>query len=217
LKTPILLWGNGLCTAVGNIMAPFLLDIASHGFTILADGAIEKDNKGLNYNSLLSRPRSTSAYMKAALDWAEKQSGTGEWAHLDVKRIAAGGQSCGGMEAAYMSTDPRVKTIGFFNSGRFPGPRLPPAILNAPGAKGSQSSLGGILDMFKAPEASSYRLPVFYFLGGPTDIATNAVSSYRSWLCIANGLVVNGRLHQNSCRYPCLARQLASSWARRNV
>jgi hypothetical protein len=37
--------------------------------------------------------------MAEAIDWAEKQKGTKEWGHLDLTKIAAGGQSCGGLEA----------------------------------------------------------------------------------------------------------------------
>jgi hypothetical protein len=37
--------------------------------------------------------------MAAAIDWAEKMKTTKEWDHLDLTKIAAGGQSCGGLEA----------------------------------------------------------------------------------------------------------------------
>jgi hypothetical protein len=35
---------------------------------------------------------------KKALDWVDKNAGQGKYANLDKTRIAAAGQSCGGLE-----------------------------------------------------------------------------------------------------------------------
>jgi len=58
---------------------------------------------------------------------------------------AAAGQSCGGGETYGVSHDPRVKVLGIFNSGGM-------------GAVGNN-----------AP--NTFTKPIFYFLGGPSDLA----------------------------------------------
>jgi dienelactone hydrolase len=85
------------------------------------------------------------------VDWVHKVAGTGEFANMDKDRIAVAGQSCGGVQAYTASLDPRIKVTGIFNSG----------LINAANKK-----------YFPKLHA-----PVGYFLGGPTDIAYENVSS----------------------------------------
>jgi hypothetical protein len=173
VKTPILLWGNGGCTGVGNLMAPFLTQIASHGITIISNGAVEPNNTKLTYNSLRSYPQSKREDMKIALDWAGKQASTSEYSHFDLSKVGAGGQSCGGFETAVISKDPRVKTLGFFNSGNFEA--------NNNMMKGSQGKMPKGIDpstLLSGPDASTYKVPAFFFLGCPTDIACPNVRDY---------------------------------------
>jgi hypothetical protein len=96
-----------------------LIQVASQGITVISNGAVEKNNTHLTYNNLRAYPQSKREDMKIALDWAENQSTTAEYSHFDLTRVAAGGQSCGGFETSVMSADPRVKTLGLFNSGNF--------------------------------------------------------------------------------------------------
>jgi hypothetical protein len=122
--------------------------------------------------------------MGLAIDWAEKQKGTKEWGHLDLSKIAAGGQSCGGLEAAVMALDKRVTTIGIFNSGS--------RIASMSGG-GKSGGIGGLMGKLmgggkgtggkgkgmmgglpipnggKIPNGSAFKVPTFYFLGGPSD------------------------------------------------
>jgi hypothetical protein len=86
-----------------------------------------------------------------ALDWAEKMAGNANWTHLDISRVAAAGQSCGGMQAMDVSGDSRVRTVGLFNSG---------LMGNAGGTSGK-------------PENCTK--PAFYFMGNTTDILYSAV------------------------------------------
>jgi dienelactone hydrolase len=95
-------------------MAPFLIEIASQGITVISNGAAELNNSKLTYNSLRTYPQSKREDMKIALDWAERQAANPNYSHFDLSRVAAGGQSCGGFETSVMSTDPRVKALGFF-------------------------------------------------------------------------------------------------------
>jgi dienelactone hydrolase len=88
--------------------------------------------------------------MIESLDWITKNAGQGKWQHIDGSKIAAAGQSCGGIQAFSASLDPRVKLTGIFNSG----------LINAENT-----------DKFKQLHG-----PVGFFLGGPADIAYKNVS-----------------------------------------
>jgi hypothetical protein len=182
LKTPILLWGNGGCVAVGTIMAPFLLQLASQGITIFANGAPEHKDKVLTYNTMRSYGQSNSTWMTTALNWATAHQAQGkEWAHLDLAKVGAGGQSCGGMEAAVLSSDARIRTLGIFNSGSFGK--------NAPKPAGGMPSLpkGAVLpNGGDIPDGSKFKVPAFFFLGGETDIATPNVCVLTSRCTRAN-------------------------------
>lgn len=91
--------------------------------------------------------------MKASLEWVTANGGKGDYASVDPTKIAVSGQSCGGLEAYDLRADSRVSTIGIFNSGQ----------LNA---NDSNTVAGSITK------------PIFYFLGGSTDIAYANVSSH---------------------------------------
>jgi hypothetical protein len=185
VKTPIMLWGNGQCLAVGNIMAPFLMQVASQGVTIIANGAIVNDSE-LTYGSLSTWPHSQRTDFKIALDWAAQQAPSPKYSHFDLSNVAAAGQSCGGFEAGVMSSDTRVKTLGIFNSDSMGGggKDWPPK-----GGKGPVSALERAASALRKrfpqgkggmggamPDASSYKVPTFFFLGCPSDMACQPVS-----------------------------------------
>ncbi|KAL5000847.1 Alpha/Beta hydrolase protein [Aspergillus recurvatus] len=142
---PVLVWGNGACSANGTLFANFLTNIASYGFLAIASGA--PDGQGTTDVQL----------MKDALDWIEKSANkTGKYRTVDTSRIAVAGQSCGGLEAYQMRDDERVKYLGIFNSG----------FLDL----GSFGDLPGMPN--EDPDTiREVKKPVFYFLGGKKDIA----------------------------------------------
>ena len=92
--------------------------------------------------------------MTEAIDWAVQNAGQGNWANIDGSSIAAAGMSCGGTEAYAQNQDDRVSAFGIFNSGT-----LDPSQ--------TDQTLGAI------------NVPIFFFLGGPSDIAYENVSSSR--------------------------------------
>ena len=55
--------------------------------------------------------------MPDAIDWVYKNAGQGQFANVDKSRLAAAGQSCGGVQAFSASLDKRVSVTGIFNSG----------------------------------------------------------------------------------------------------
>jgi hypothetical protein len=92
--------------------------------------------------------KSANTKLGVALDWVTKNAGGGTYAHVDKTRIAAAGQSCGGLQAYTVSVDKRITLTGIFDSGNLMG-------------------------NFKV---SSLHAPVGYFLGGTSDMAYRAVS-----------------------------------------
>lgn len=93
--------------------------------------------------------------MTEAIDWATQNAGQGNWANIDSSHIAAAGMSCGGTEAYAMNADDRVTAFGIFNSGT-----LDPGQTDA--------------------TLAAINVPIFFFLGGPSDIAYENVSPHPS-------------------------------------
>ncbi|PGH18243.1 hypothetical protein AJ79_00582 [Helicocarpus griseus UAMH5409] len=105
LTLPVLIWGNGACSADGTMFLNLLNQVASHGFFVLASGTPGGSGS------------TTSQLMADALDWVSQNAGSGDYAFIDASRVSVSGQSCGGLEAYDMVGDERVGTIGIFNSG----------------------------------------------------------------------------------------------------
>ncbi|KAK2773944.1 hypothetical protein FQN53_003913 [Emmonsiellopsis sp. PD_33] len=88
----------------------------------------------------------TAQLLFDAVDWATANGGSGDYAFIDPSRIAVAGMSCGGIEAYELVGDERVSQMGIFNSGFFTDEQ-------------AQGVVPGIAK------------PIFYFLGGESDIA----------------------------------------------
>jgi len=88
----------------------------------------------------------TSKLMTDAIDWITTGAGKTNYPAVDSSRIAVAGMSCGGLEVYEMINDTRVSTFGIFNSGELD-------------------------DASSKLVASKIAKPIFYFLGGSTDIA----------------------------------------------
>ncbi len=116
-KMPIIVWGNGGCSRNGTLFAEFLSEIASHGFLIVSDGSPE--GTGVRLDSL-RKPDGTA--LIEALDWAFAQNERNcspLYHKLNTGKVAAMGQSCGGLMTYGASADPRLTTIVIWNSGLF--------------------------------------------------------------------------------------------------
>jgi dienelactone hydrolase len=110
---PVVLWGNGGCAVENPRYAGLLTTIASHGFLVITTTGAPPP-KGA------SGPRATADDLKVGIDWAENENtraGSPLNGKIDAKHVAAMGQSCGGAMALTLGADPRVGTIGVFNSG----------------------------------------------------------------------------------------------------
>ncbi|MFI7552552.1 cellulose binding domain-containing protein [Micromonospora sediminimaris] len=107
-RLPILVWGNGGCSANGLSQGNFLREIASHGFLAIANGA--PNGSGSTNSQMLTQ----------SIDWAvaeNSRQGSKYYGKLDTSKVAVAGFSCGGLEAYAVSNDPRVTTTGIFSSG----------------------------------------------------------------------------------------------------
>jgi hypothetical protein len=138
---PVIVWGETGCSFNGLVFSGFLTEIASHGVIIFANGSpTGKDNP----NGIAETSNPDGSQLKSSVDFIIKFAGTGKYTQVDPTRIAAAGQSCGGMQAYMLYDDPRVSAIGIFNSGFIDAKNTTP---------------------------SKITKPIFYFLGGSTDIA----------------------------------------------
>lgn len=107
-RLPIVVWGNGGCSANGLSQGNFLREIASHGFLAIANGA--PNGSGSTNAQMLTQ----------SIDWAvaeNSRQGSKYYNRLDTSRVAVAGFSCGGLEAYAVSNDPRVTTTVIFSSG----------------------------------------------------------------------------------------------------
>src|ERR1700712_2125226 len=137
---------EGACASQGTAFVNLLTEIASHGYVVIANGAPGKPG------SAFGDGQTTKEELIKSMDWVTEGKDAGKFGKLDKDKIAAAGQSCGGIEALNVSNDHRIKLTGMFNSGQF--------------------SAGG--DTLK-----KLNHPIAYFLGGSGDIAYKNVSSPR--------------------------------------
>lgn len=171
-RLPVLVWANGLGLAWGLMFGGFLREIASHGYVVIANGAPGENSGGLA--ARLGRLHQMDAGgLVEAVRWVREAAaeggaggGVGEGdvrAHLDGERIALAGQSRGGLDAYTAAAVLRrregeedgdgeemamaIRTVGLFNSG---------LICRSAAA---------------VAEVQGLRVPVFYFMGGPADLA----------------------------------------------
>jgi dienelactone hydrolase len=146
---PVIVWGNGGCFRFDSVWKSLLESWASAGFVTLSPITPPGED-----------PRTagptTVADQIEALDWAVAENardGSPYAGRLDLDRIVAAGNSCGGIIALNLaSVDDRVRAV-FVLSGSSAAPGSPEAVAAA--------VMGNVL------------VPVGYAIGGPEDIATN--------------------------------------------
>ena len=174
-KLPVVVWGNGGCSADAASSRLHLLEIASHGYLVIAAGQILSGPGAENARETVAKPAADGALpdaavtaddMVAGIDWALAENarrGSRYFGLVDKRRIAASGRSCGGLLALRVAADPRVKAVILHNSGTFPVGNT----LMVGGVDGSRTLLQDL------------HTPVLYVMGGKSDIAyQNALDDF---------------------------------------
>lgn len=121
-KLPIIIFGNGGCIDSSVGFEKFLNEIASYGYVAVAVGPFSRMTPEEAFTGK-GGTSETSALIRA-MDIIQEQAttqGTDYYNLVDVKKIVAMGQSCGGLQALTVSVDPRISTSVILNSGVFAG------------------------------------------------------------------------------------------------
>lgn len=165
-KLGVVAWGNGGCSDDGASSRFHLLEIASHGYLVIASGRIlsgpgapprEPRPAAPAPQGQLPPPRTQVSDLTDAVDWAlaeNMRAGSPYFGRIDPAQIAYSGWSCGGVQALQVAKDPRVKTLVIQNSG----------ILNSGPTNMTGTSVGKEV-------LQTLHTPTIYILGGPKDIA----------------------------------------------
>ena len=173
---PVLVWGEGGCAKNGLMFPEYLSEIASHGFVVVADGPplarpAGGPRPGGGGGGGPPADRFTmvnGAALVAAMDWLEARNEDRDsrfYRKVDVERVAAMGMSCGGLMSYGASSDPRVATVGIWNSGLFEDERnariyagLHSSVIIVTGGESDIAYANGKRDFEVMPP----RVPVFY-------------------------------------------------------
>jgi len=132
VKMPVAIWSNGGCFAGGTPYAPFLNEVASYGYLVLAIGVPGAGNPNMEGDMTLRGPNNDTtykaedmikrpfAYVQDILDaqkWVEDGKAD-KYGNIDKDSFITFGSSCGGLmsySGAYHN--PKVKLVGVMNSG----------------------------------------------------------------------------------------------------
>jgi len=166
-KLGVVAWGNGGCSEDAASSRFHLLEIASHGYLVIASGRIlsgpgapprePRPAAPPAAQGQLPPPRTQVSDLTDAVDWAlaeNQRAGSPYFGRIDPAQIAYSGWSCGGVQALQVAKDPRVKTLVIHNSG----------MLNNGPTNMTGTSVGKEVLL-------TLHTPVIYIEGGPKDIA----------------------------------------------
>ena len=153
---PVVVWGNGGCAVDNPRYAGLLSTVASHGFLVIT-------TTGPAPVEGAPRRQATAEDLKAAIDWAGQENGRADSplkGRIDMKHVAVMGQSCGGMLSIRLGGDPRVGTIGVFNSGLLEADAL--AVLHGPVLLINGHERDFMMERSRATYDAIGTLPAFY-------------------------------------------------------
>jgi hypothetical protein len=156
-KLPIVVWAEGGCVKNGTLFGRFLLEIASYGFVIVADGT--PNGTGMGQLTTDGVPQTK------AMDWIVAENSrpcSKYYQKLDTSKIAAMGQSCGGLMTLGAAGDPRLTTVVIWNSGLLQKDQKIYDSLHAPMAYFIGGSNDVSYPQAEADFAAITKVPVFY-------------------------------------------------------
>ncbi|MDT0689067.1 hypothetical protein RM549_04675 [Salegentibacter sp. F188] len=147
-KLPVMVFANGGCADSSINHERVLSEIASQGYIVVAIGSLQMTLDERQHES------TDAKMLLKAINWITKQAkdkDTDYYGNLDLGKIAAAGQSCGGAQILAVAGDSRIKTYMMFNSG------MGEMTMAGASSKSLESLNGNIL----------------YIVGGESDVATN--------------------------------------------
>jgi dienelactone hydrolase len=148
---PVIVWANGGCFRFDGAWESLLTSWARAGFVVVAITTPTGADPGIG-------GMSTADDQAKAIDWAfaeNDRGGSPYVGHLDLSRVVAAGNSCGGITSLTLAAqDQRVRSV-FVLSGSSVLPGAP---------REAAAAIMGNIDV-----------PVGYVVGGPEDIATGPV------------------------------------------
>jgi hypothetical protein len=155
-KLPIFVWNNGACSRNDGVFKALFEKWASGGYFVLS------------LTSGGGSSQTTIADQKALIDWVVAEAAMPSSPYkdkLDLDKIIAGGNSCGGITSLGLaSMDPRVKSI---------------FVLSGSSAMG-RAAVSGI------------KVPVAYVIGGEEDIAAaNAEADYEAFAAGIPSMIIS--------------------------
>jgi hypothetical protein len=175
---PVVVWGNGACVNAGNSFSNLLTDIASYGYLAISLGpiverdaaapaapapaaqpAIQQSGDTTKLPRNLPPAATHPSQMIDAIKWTAAENdrtGGKYYKHINTRKIAVMGQSCGGVQAIEVAADSRITTAMVWNSGLFAEP----------------TNMGGGKTLSKH-DLESIHVPMAYISGDSTDIAFN--------------------------------------------
>ena len=167
MKLGVVAWGNGGCADDGASTRLHLLEIASHGYLVIASGRIlsgpgapprePRPAAQPGQPVQIQPPRTKASDLTDAIDWALAENarrGSPFFGTIDPAMVALSGWSCGGLQALQVAKDSRVKTMVLQNTGVF---------------NDGGSAIPGM--QIGKDVLATIHAPTIYILGGPKDIA----------------------------------------------
>jgi hypothetical protein len=168
-KLGLVAWGNGGCFVDGASARFHLLELASHGYLVIANGNIYSGpgaTKQAPVPEGQQPPRTVPEDLITAIDWAMAENarrGSPYYGRIDENQIAVSGYSCGGLEALQVAGDPRVDTVVLQNTG---------VLIGSDGT--GLAAMNATKDQLDDIHTS-----IIYILGGEPDIAyVNGMDDY---------------------------------------
>lgn len=161
-KLPIVVWGNGGCRDDVAVARLHLLEIASHGYLVVAPGGIYSGPGAVKRGPAkpadgMPAGKTSAVQVAQGIDLAiaaNADPANPLYGHVDTDRIAVSGRSCGGLQSLLVAADPRIDTAVVHNSGIFSDTSRP---------------VDGMI--IGKEQLKKLHTPVLYILGGPTDAA----------------------------------------------
>ncbi|MFD2999964.1 hypothetical protein ACFS7Z_06305 [Pontibacter toksunensis] len=147
-KLPVIVFANGGCANSSINHERVLSEIASQGYVVIAIGALQMTLDERKHES------TDAKMLLKAIDWITAQADNKKgdyYKNVNLDKIAAGGQSCGGAQILAVAGDSRIKNFMMFNSGM-----------------GDMTMAGASSKSLEMLDAK-----IIYIVGGQSDIATN--------------------------------------------